>query len=1109
MGGARALLATLLFGLPAYSQESPPEPLHEKFPGAAEPTTAAAEFGEMVRTTAWRTPGDELAGFHLPPGFEIRLYAAEPQIAKPLNMAFDERGRLWLTQTTAYPYPDPSGTSPGDAIKVLEDTDGDGHADRVTTFADGLNIPMGVLPYGDGCLAFNMPNLYYLRDTDGDGVCDTREVVLGPFDTSRDTHGMVNSLRDPGDGWIYACHGFNNRSVVAGSDGHEVRLESGNSFRFRADGSRVELVTQGQVNPFGMSQDQWGYWYSADCHSKPISQLIRGACYPSFGRPDDGLGFLPPMMDHFHGSTAISGLLAIPDDSAITPLRGQMISGNVMTSRLNRNLVRYHGATATGIELPDFLTSDDSWFRPVDIQIDADNHLYIADFYNRIIGHYEVPLEHPDRDRTSGRIWQVRYVGPQEDGHAGPQAGVSNVAFHDLRPLVDELMRLADLPAWTPQQRQRVVQLSEHDNVHVVRAAWEAIGRVPGNDGDLSRLVARLLPVDAQDHVLRQTLRIALRNRLQQTDADAAVWDLLMGSDVPLPQRQAVASVLLAVTGDRVVGPLVRYLDEHRQAPERSRLVRHAALQASGDQVASVVRLAREISRDSIPLQEELLDALASAQAGTASGPLRSWALELAESSLRPLRDQLAAGQPLVTWSQADGTTWQPQNRQTADGQTVSVISSITRGEAHTGVLRSSVFPMPAQIGFFLVGHRGGPNQSAHERNQVRLVRVSDGQVLQQAFPPRSDIGVWIDWPAGDDQGVPVQIEVADGDSGGAYAWLAVGGFQPSWLDQGQWSQQLLTALRWTQRMQLRELEPPLDTILHSPPVPASFRWQVASTTAQLRGQNDWTAVLGRAQSMPSETLESLLVLYRQASGDTSSDESAAAALMEALQRLTEQLAAKDEAEFFQQWVQSGGSVDRLLAIYEAGWLNPASLLDSPATEVVRAKSSDNQRARLDTLLSTAQPLSSEMEARRQALLAGIQQVTADPARGQALFRQHCAACHQLRGVGETIGPQLDGVLTRSNERLVEDIVLPDRNVDHAFRTTSFLMDDGRVIVGMVQADDDDQIRLADATGKVIAIETDAVEMRIESTRSLMPSDFIDVLTADDLAHLLGFMRGQ
>jgi putative membrane-bound dehydrogenase-like protein len=145
----------------------------------------------------------------LPSGFEVRLFAAEPSISKPLNMAFDHRGRMWLTQTVEYPYPAEDDQAARDAVMILEDKDGDGTADDITTFADRLNIPIGVLPLSDGCLCFSIPNIWLLRDTNDDGHCDGRHVVLGPFDTTRDTHGMINAFRAGGDGWIYACHGFN------------------------------------------------------------------------------------------------------------------------------------------------------------------------------------------------------------------------------------------------------------------------------------------------------------------------------------------------------------------------------------------------------------------------------------------------------------------------------------------------------------------------------------------------------------------------------------------------------------------------------------------------------------------------------------------------------------------------------------------------------------------------------------------------------------------------------------------------------------------------------------------------------------------------------------
>src|SRR4029453_16242400 len=94
------------------------------------------------------------------------------------------------------------------------------------------------------------------------------------------------------------------------------------------------------------------------------------------------------------------------------------LSGNVMTSRINRNKPEYHGSTIRAIEQPDFLATSDPWFRPVDLQVGPDGALYILDFYNRIIGHYEVPLPHPGRDRTSGRIWRVVYKGDEAVGNA-------------------------------------------------------------------------------------------------------------------------------------------------------------------------------------------------------------------------------------------------------------------------------------------------------------------------------------------------------------------------------------------------------------------------------------------------------------------------------------------------------------------------------------------------------------------------------------------------------------------------------------------------------------------------------------------------------------------
>src|SRR5262245_42458504 len=201
---------------------------------------ALAAEPPLVAPGEHRSPAEELKAFKLPPGFEAQLVAAEPDIQKPINITFDAKGRLWVTCTVEYPYP--AKERPGrDSVKILEDFGPDGRARKVTTFADGLNIPIGVLPYRDGAIVYGIPNLWRLRDTDGDGQCDKREVLYGGFGT-RDTHGMVNGLVLGFDGWVYCCHGFANDSTVAGTDGSRLQMNSGNTFRVKPDGSRVELV---------------------------------------------------------------------------------------------------------------------------------------------------------------------------------------------------------------------------------------------------------------------------------------------------------------------------------------------------------------------------------------------------------------------------------------------------------------------------------------------------------------------------------------------------------------------------------------------------------------------------------------------------------------------------------------------------------------------------------------------------------------------------------------------------------------------------------------------------------------------------------------------------
>ncbi|TLV00724.1 PVC-type heme-binding CxxCH protein [Dyadobacter luticola] len=406
------LCVTTIFILYAQSCSAPKNKSSKQSVTKNDASENADIYAEHIRTSKFQTPEQEKLDFQLPPGFEVTLFASEPDITKPINMEFDDRGRLWVTQSSEYPIA--AGMGDGhDRITILEDKNGDGKAETFTHFNDNLNIPIGIMPMSDGAIAYSIPDLTYFTDENGDGKADSKKTLVAGFG-HKDTHGMVNNLIRGYDGWLHVCHGFSNISNVAGSDGDTIKMNSGNTFRVKLDGSRVEQTTFGRVNPFGYAYDEKGYLYSVDCHTKPITQLILGGDYPHFGKKAPvGLGFAPTMMSYDLGSTALAGLVYYTGTQFPETYRNSFFTGDVVTCRIDRNTISYKGSTPVSKKEEPLLVSKDPWFRPVDVKLGPDGSIYIADFYNKIIGHYEVALNHPGRDRVSGRIWKITYKGDQ------------------------------------------------------------------------------------------------------------------------------------------------------------------------------------------------------------------------------------------------------------------------------------------------------------------------------------------------------------------------------------------------------------------------------------------------------------------------------------------------------------------------------------------------------------------------------------------------------------------------------------------------------------------------------------------------------------------------
>jgi len=1090
----------------------------------AEPSTAQELFGQTIRASNHRSPAEELAGFHVPDGFQVDLVAAEPAITKPMNMAFDARGRLWITQSTQYPFPAKAEEKGTDAVVVLEDKDNNGSFETTHVFADGLNIPIGLLPYGDGVLCFSIPNILYLRDTDNDGLCDTREIVLGPFDTTRDTHGMVNSLRMGEDNWVYACHGFNNQSKVQGKDGHSISMTSGNVFRFKPDGSRVELFTQGQVNPFGMARDQWGFWYAADCHSKPISQLIRGGCYPSFGRPDDGLGFVPPMMEHLHGSTAISGLAHSKDSKFPIAFEDNFFSGNVMTCRINRNHLTYQGATAKANAMPDLLTSDDPWFRPVDLQFGPDGCLYIADFYNKVIGHYEVPLDHPDRDRISGRIWRIRWVGGGEmiEKQADPKT-VNNPnspiaprsamqAFYLYEKLGSSQQ---DEPSWLLRQSSRGDSLNDPVlKQSILIATRDILSRIKQRDSSAyDGVVAKL----CSDEVLE------LANKPAPFSINTSYVQALVRVLLSLKDARAAAGVLSLcekqASMPNATADQQRALEETIQSIadviDESNMDRFMALldSTTKDTDARADQLLRIAGRQMQQRGKVLGSLLSRCQAMV--GNLSSDWLKQAETASKGLD-----GFQLIHWSASsikkdERKNWPAEKRELglpsgAEVKRGLFFSSFPLGENYVGTWASSPFIASGKLDFYVVGHNGLPSKEAMPKNYVSLVKLDEAgnasEELFRAQPPRSDIGQKVEWDVKKHAGATVQLRVVDGDSDASYAWIGVGessqtGFNPGAL-RDQWERIVSTV----------ELSGPPSTVDGVEKVSLmlgskKLDWQNRYRLQRLRNKGALPEIVELVDFAVDHNwtdLLSLLEIDVKRTPDWSWTGFGNEEIQKFCDALCKRCSYQEQERLVLKLSKHRSTIAIIASLCERGSMSRDALRVLPKSwwESLPQES----LPRLEALKPEATAFSDRL-AVVERKIAAIERLDVDTQIGKKQFADRCAICHKLGDQGKVVGPQLEGVGARGAARLSEDILWPDRNVDEAFRMTILLLESGESVSGLVSDRTAESLLLTDQTGKQRRILLSEIEQEKRSKLSLMPGNFDELMTDSEFASLIGFLR--
>jgi mono/diheme cytochrome c family protein/glucose/arabinose dehydrogenase len=378
------------------------------------------------------------------PGYKIEMFASEkefPDLAKPSQISFDNKGRLWVATMPSYPHYKPGDKRPDDKLIILEDTNADGKADKQIIFARGLHLPNGFEIAPEGVYISQGTNLMLYSDTDGDDQADKKKILLSGFD-DHDTHHEIHAYCADPSGAIYMGEGVFLHTNVETSYG-PVRATNGGFYRYNPARRQLERTAQLPIpNPWGIAFDEWGQNFFAETSSPDVRWMMPGTVKPRYGvsspksrnliedkhrvRPTSGLEFVSSR--HF------------PDD-----VQGDFLINNTIGFLgTKQHTLIDDGTGYKSKHRQDLVKSDDKNFRPVDLEFAPDGSLYIADWHNVLIGHMQHNARDPLRDHAHGRIYRVTYL-------SRPLVKPASIAGASIETLLDNLK----LPEYRTRYRTR------------------------------------------------------------------------------------------------------------------------------------------------------------------------------------------------------------------------------------------------------------------------------------------------------------------------------------------------------------------------------------------------------------------------------------------------------------------------------------------------------------------------------------------------------------------------------------------------------------------------------------------------------------------------------
>ncbi len=435
------------FDFPIYTNKPAGKQLAGQHAAASNPAMAPAEAQKM---------------FVVPKGFEVRLFAAEPMVVNPVAMTWDDRGRLWVLELYEYP----KGTKPGekgrDRIKILEDTDGDGVADKATVFADGMTLATGLLLGNGGVYVGEAPNVWFMQDTDGDGKADKKTAVLTGFGLE-DRHELLNGFTWGPDGQLYMTHGV--FTITKATDPNNPNAEpvllTAGVARFDTRSKRFEVFAEGTSNPWGVDFDAKGNAFVSACVIDHLFHLAPGGLYSrQAGQPPfpHAYGELKSIVDHKHHMAAYAGINIYQGSQWPVEWKGAALHGNIHQNAINIDRLTPKGSSFVASkwnDSGDFVTTKDGWFMPVSTQTGPDGAVWLMDWYDKYPCYQNANADPEGVDREHGRIWRVVWTG-DKPGSPVPSRPAKDMDLAKLSS--NELAKLLEHPnVWQRRSAQRIL----------------------------------------------------------------------------------------------------------------------------------------------------------------------------------------------------------------------------------------------------------------------------------------------------------------------------------------------------------------------------------------------------------------------------------------------------------------------------------------------------------------------------------------------------------------------------------------------------------------------------------------------------------------------------